>query len=159
MNPPFDKFVRSSTNPLGVDAEHFSNVDEPIMSHVQVLEYKYSLDALIQELDNGQKNAHEIGLAVCWELGERWQASFDILSFLDEENVHHREFHGVTHQLFHGASRLPAFQVIAPPMRLLPSGLALQPKVGDLSFSPSSLLPVTGAGRSGTLSPSILSLS
>gem|GEM_PF-4045417 len=47
----------------------------------------------------------------------------------------------------------------AAPMRLLPSGLALQPKVGDLSFSPSSLPPVTGVGRSGTLSPSILSLS
>jgi len=80
---------------------------------VQVLEYKYSLDALIEELDNGQKNAHEIGLAVCWELGERWRASFDILSFLDEENVHHREFHGITHQLYHGVSRLPASQEIA----------------------------------------------
>ena len=36
-------------------------------------------------------------------------------------------------------------------MQLPQSGLALQPKVGEQSFSPCSLLPVTGKGRSGTL--------
>jgi hypothetical protein len=113
MSPPFDKYIRSNTNPLGVDGEHFSNVDEPIISSVPILEYKYSLDALMEELDNGQKNADDIGLAVCWEVGELWQKNFDVLSFLDDENVHHREQHAVTHQLNHGVSRLPAFQVIA----------------------------------------------
>jgi Histidine kinase-, DNA gyrase B-, and HSP90-like ATPase len=112
MDPPFTKFIRGEENPLGVDAEHFSGLDESIISPVRVLEYKYNLNALIEELDAGEKNANEIGLAVCWELGDKWQASFDILSFLDEENVHHREFHGITHQLYHGVSRLPAFQVI-----------------------------------------------
>ena len=112
MDPPFLKFIRSDTNPLGVDEEHFANIQEAIISPVKVLEYKHSLDALIEEMDTGQKSANEIGLAVCWELGERWSSSFDILSFLDNENVHHREFHGITHQLFHGVSRLPAFQVI-----------------------------------------------
>jgi hypothetical protein len=34
-----------------------------------------------------------------------------------------------------------------PPMRLLPSGLALQQKVGDLRFSPSSLRSVTGGTK------------
>jgi hypothetical protein len=112
MDPSFAKFIRSSDNPLGIEAEHFSGIDEAILSPVRVLEYKYSLDALIEELDTGYKNATEIGLAICWELGDKWQSSFDIISYLDDENVHHREFHGITHNLTHGVSGLPAFQLI-----------------------------------------------
>ena len=77
MDPPFSKFIRSETNPLGIDAEHFSNLKEPILSPVRVLEYKYSLDALIEELDNGDKNANDIGLAVCWG---NWAISGDSAS-------------------------------------------------------------------------------
>ncbi|HWR35222.1 MAG TPA: hypothetical protein VN622_05050 [Clostridia bacterium] len=112
IEPPFTKFIRAEENPLGVDAEHFSGLEQPIISPVRVLEYRYSLDSLIEEMDTGEKNANEIGLAVCWELGDKWQTSFDIVSFLEEDHVHHREFHGITHQLFHGVSRLPSFQVI-----------------------------------------------
>lgn len=113
MEPSFTKFIRNKENPLGVDSEHFAGLKDPVISPVRVLEYKHSLDALMEELDTTQKNANEIGLVVCWELGEKWQSSFDIVTFLDEDNVHNREFHGTTHQLFHGVSRLPAFQVIA----------------------------------------------
>jgi hypothetical protein len=112
MDPPFDKFIRSADNPLGIEAEHFAGADEAILSPVRVLEYKHSLDALIEELDTGYKSASEIGLAVCWELGDKWQSSFDIISYLDDENVHHREFHGITHGLTHGVSGLSAFQLI-----------------------------------------------
>jgi hypothetical protein len=112
MEPPFHKFIRAGENPLGVESEHFASVKEPIISPVRVLEYKYSLDALIEELGTEYKSANEIGLAVCWELGDRWRTFFDIVSFLDEENVHHREFHGITHRLFHGVSGQPAFQLI-----------------------------------------------
>lgn len=112
MEPPFDKFIRSAVNPLGVETEHFSNMHEPIVSPVRVLEYKYSLDALVEELDTGYKNANEIGLAVCWEMGDKWRGNFDAVSFLDDENAHHREFHGVTHSFSHGVSGLPAFQLI-----------------------------------------------
>jgi hypothetical protein len=112
MEPPFEKFIRGEGNPLGVESEHFANLAEPIISPVRVLEYKYSLDSLIEELGTEYKSANEIGLAVCWELGERWRTFFDIVSFLDEENVHHREFHGITHRLVHGVSGQAAFQVI-----------------------------------------------
>jgi hypothetical protein len=112
MDPPFTKFIRSDINPLGVEEQVFANCTEPLISPVRVLEYKYSLDALIEEIDTGAKSAKEIGLAICWELCEKWKADFEVLSFLDKDNVHHREFHGVTHQLSHGVSRAPAFQVI-----------------------------------------------
>jgi len=113
MDPPFEKFVRRDDNPLGVDKDRFAGVNSPMVSPVRVLEYKYSLDALIEELGTGQKNADEIGLVVCWEMGDKWRGQFDVLSFLDNDHVHHREFHGFTHHLTHSVSGLPAFPVIA----------------------------------------------
>lgn len=113
MDPPFSKFTRSVDNPLGVDEDRFAGVEDSMVSNVRVLEYKYSLDALIEELGTGQKHADEIGLLVCWELGEKWKGQFDIISFLDDENVHHREFHGFTHHLSHSASGLSAFPVVS----------------------------------------------
>ena len=81
-------------------------------SPVTVLEYKYTLDALIEELDNGTKKADEIKLAICWTLGEKWSAHFEVLSYLDNENLHHRQFHGITHHFSHAVSGLPAFSII-----------------------------------------------
>ncbi len=112
MEPPFDLFIRSDLNPLGVDPQQFAGVDNTLESPVAVLEYKYVLDALIEELDNGTKKADEIKLAVCWTLGEKWSAHFEILSYLDNENLHHRQFHGITHHFSHAVSGLPAFSVI-----------------------------------------------
>jgi hypothetical protein len=113
MDPPFAKFTRSKENPLGVEHDRFAGVTTAMVSPVQVLEYKYSLDALIEELGTGQKNADDIGLVVCWDMGEKWKGQFDVISYLDDENVHHREFHGFTHHLSHSASGLSAFPVIA----------------------------------------------
>jgi hypothetical protein len=113
MDPPFSKFVRQAENPLGVDEDRFSGIDSSMVSPVQVLEYKYSLDALIEDFGTGQKNADEVGLLVCWDMGDKWKGQFDVISYLDEDNVHHREFHGFTHHLSHSASGLPAFPVIA----------------------------------------------
>jgi hypothetical protein len=113
MDPPFLKYIRSAENPLGVDKEKFAGIDDPVVSPVRVLEYKYSLDALIEELGTGDKNADEIGLVVCWDMGDKWKGQFDVLSFLDHEHVHLREFHGFTHILSHAVSGLPAFPVVA----------------------------------------------
>lgn len=113
MDPPFTKFYRSQENPLGIDADRFAGVSGTLLSPVRVLEYKYSLDALIEELGTGQKNADDIGLVVCWQIGDKWKGQFDILSYLDGDNVHHREFHGFSHHLSHSASGLPAFPIIA----------------------------------------------
>jgi len=112
MEPPFDLFIRSEQNPMGIDAQTFAGVDTSLESPVGVLEYKHSLDALIEELDNGAKKADEIKLAICWYLGEKWKSHFDILSYLDNENLHHRQFHGITHHFSHAVSGLPAFSVI-----------------------------------------------
>ncbi len=113
MDPPFSKFVRDDKNPLGVEQDRFAGVNTAMVSPVRVLEYKYSLDALIEDLGTGQKHADEIGLLVCWDMGDKWKGQFDVISYLDDENVHHREFHGFTHHLTHSASGLPAFPVIA----------------------------------------------
>lgn len=112
MDPPFDLFIRSSQNPLGVDAQQFAGVDNTLESPVAVLEYKHNLDALVEELDNGTKKADEIKLAICWQLGEKWRSHFGILSYLDNENLHHRQFHGITHHLSHAVSGLSAFSVV-----------------------------------------------
>jgi len=45
-------------------------------------------------------------------LGEKWRSHFGILSYLDNENLHHRQFHGITHHFSHAVSGLPAFSVI-----------------------------------------------
>ena len=112
MEAPFDKYVRSDENPLGVDAEMFVGVKETIESPVQVLEYKYNLDSLIEEFTIGEKNPDEIALAVAWEMGEKWKGNFTVLSYLDNDNVHHRQFHGYTHSFSHAVGGNAAFQVV-----------------------------------------------
>jgi hypothetical protein len=112
MGSPFDLFIRSDQNPLGVDAQIFAGTETTLESPVGVLEYKHNLDALIEELDNETKRAEEIKLAICWEIGEKWRSHFDALSYLDNENLHHRQLHGVTHHFSHAVSGLPAFSLI-----------------------------------------------
>jgi hypothetical protein len=112
MEPPFDLFIRSAENPLGVDSEMFAGEDTTMESPVGVLEYKFNLDALIEEIDNGTKNSDEIKLAICWTLGTKWQAHFTVLSYLDHDNLHHRQFHGITHHFSHAVSGLAAFSII-----------------------------------------------
>jgi len=112
MEPPFEKYIRSGENPLGVTREVFAGITEPIESPVQVLEYKHSLDALIEEFNNGTKNPNDVGLAVVWQMGDKWKGYFDVVSYLDDRNLHHRQFHGFTHAFVHAVSGTPAFQVI-----------------------------------------------
>jgi hypothetical protein len=113
MKPPFEQYTRSSENPLGVDEEQFANQAEALEAPLAVLEYKYNLDSLIDEFDNDLKKPADIRLAVCWELGHKWKEHFTILSLLDDENVHHRAFHGVSHVFSHAVSGAIAFSVIA----------------------------------------------
>ena len=112
ISPPFDKYIRSENNPLGVDSQIFANFDDTIESPVQVLEYKHNLDDLIEEFGTGEKVANDIGLVVAWEMGTKWKGTFDIVSYLDDDNVHHRECHGLTHSFSHSVSGNPAFQGI-----------------------------------------------
>lgn len=111
MSPPFDKFIRSLANPLGIDSEFFTK-DTIYETTVKVLEYKYNLDGLIEELQSGVKDAKDIGLAVAWDLGLKWKEMFDATCLLDEETTHHRQIHGTTHSFSHSMSGAHAFEVI-----------------------------------------------
>jgi hypothetical protein len=113
MVPPFDKYVRGEENPLGVPEDQFIGIEQALQSPVQVLEYKYSLDALIEEFGREEKRPEDIGLVVTWEVGERWAESFEILSYLDPRNIHHRQYHGITHSVSHAVSGAHAFELIA----------------------------------------------
>ncbi len=115
MEHPFDDYIRGDQNPLGVDEssfikelQHNQNRESPI----KILEYKYNIDALIDDFNNETKKTNEIGLVVAWEMGNKWKNAFDVTSYLDEENVHHRIFHGCTHKLTHQGMGADAFDCI-----------------------------------------------
>ena len=112
MSPPFTKFIRSKENPLGVEAEHFDGKVEPQVTKVKVLEYKFTMDGLVEELQAGVKDVNDIGLLIAWELGDKWKQMFDITCYLDEDVVHHRQVHGTTHSFVHSISGTHAFEAI-----------------------------------------------
>lgn len=86
-------------NPLGVAELHFSS---ELTSPPKILEYKHDLDGLFREFENGEKNEREIHLAVAWKLGSMWRKTHEVTSLLDLENLHLRDFHGLTHILQQG---------------------------------------------------------
>ena len=95
------------TNPLGVDKYRFSKSHT---SPPKVLEYKFSLDALIHEFENGDKFEKDVHLSVTWEMGTEWRRNYSIISYLDLNSRHQRDYHGLTHALDSGTTR---FYVIA----------------------------------------------
>lgn len=111
MTPPLDRYIRSETNPLGVDEELFLESDS-LTTIVKVIEYKYNLDGLIEEIQADVKSPEDIGLTVVWEIGDQWRQIFDVTSYLDEDNVHHRKIHGTTHSFVHSMSGARAFEAI-----------------------------------------------
>lgn len=102
-NHEYDK----SSNPLGVEELHFK---EEHTSPPKVLEYKYNIDALIHEFETEYKSEKDIHLAIAWELGDEWRKKYEATSLLDLENLHQRDFHGLTHILDSGTTK---FYVIA----------------------------------------------
>jgi hypothetical protein len=110
MTQPFDRYVRSDQNPLGIDHEMFDG--GPIEGPVSVLEYKYSLDALVEEFQTEMKSPTDIKLVVCWKASTKWKADFEIVSYLDPDHVHLRPYHGLTHGVSHAKSGLAAFGLI-----------------------------------------------
>jgi hypothetical protein len=86
-------------NPLGILIENFREA----VSKPNVLEYKFSMDALIHEFENHEKQEKDVSLVVVWETGDEWSRNYEVTSLLDIENIHHRQFHGITHT-FHTQS-------------------------------------------------------
>lgn len=92
----FDKEL----NPLGLELDADAlKLLIGIKTKPKVLEYKFSLDGLIEDIDNGDKNAKDINLAVAWETGNLYKERYGIMSLLVPENVNLRQYHGVTHRL------------------------------------------------------------
>lgn len=99
LDVPYATYVYDAdTNPLGVMRDSMSSNEEPFESKIKILEYKYSLDALIEELSQQDKDAKSLDLVVAWERGSAWRDSYSITSYLIADNVRHRAFHGYTHQ-------------------------------------------------------------
>lgn len=90
------------SNPLGLEHEKLKDFE----SQPKVLEYKHNLDYLIQDFHNEEKRADDINLAICWELGGAWREDFECTSYLLEDNIAHRSYHGLTHQLYSSTSRI-----------------------------------------------------
>jgi hypothetical protein len=95
VKQPFDNHIFDrSTNPLGVKGvDHQTDY----ASKPYVLEYKHSVDALIQEFENQEKQESDISLIISWDIGTEWKKRYSVTSLLDEDNIQHRPFHGVTH--------------------------------------------------------------
>ena len=111
MDPPFQKFIRSTNNPLGIEEEFFTK-ESAYVTKIKVLEYKYNLDGLIEELQSEVKSIGDIGLVVTWEMGIKWQEMFDVTCLLGEDTTHHRQIHGTTHSFTHSVSGVHAFEAV-----------------------------------------------
>jgi hypothetical protein len=86
----FDK----DRNPLGIDESH--GRDE-FLSEPRILEYKFSVDGLVEELERGDKVEKDIKLVIAWSMGRTWGSRYIITPLLSLDNVHQRVFHGGTH--------------------------------------------------------------
>nr|WP_297789017.1 ATP-binding protein [uncultured Allomuricauda sp.] len=86
-------------NPLGILEDNIDSDDLPFASHPDILEYKFSLDGLMEDISDGTKNSNDIGLVVAWETGSQYMDNFHITSILDEDNLSERQYHGVTHSM------------------------------------------------------------
>ena len=96
------------TNPLGIN-DPLAKIAE---SEPWVLEYKFTLDALLNEFEKEEKYENDINLVVCWNVGDKWKTSYSIVPLLHFDNVGSRPFHGVTHLVKDASSGNLAFVLI-----------------------------------------------
>ena len=113
LDIPYDFYVYDpNTNPLGVVRDALGSPEKPLKSKIRVLEYKYSLDALIEELSQQDKDAKALDLVVAWERGTKWSEIYSVTSFLTSDNIRHREFHGYTHSFADMMSGITVFNAV-----------------------------------------------
>ncbi|MBT2131945.1 ATP-binding protein [Aliiroseovarius lamellibrachiae] len=95
-NPLTDYAYDVKNNPLGVFDEQLT---KEYTTPPKVLEYKFCLDGLIREFESEDKHEKDIDLAIFWEMGSEFDKEYSVISYLDEEQTHHRTHHGLTHRL------------------------------------------------------------
>jgi hypothetical protein len=95
LKKPFENHIyNKETNPLGIEKD---NIREGYQSAPEILEYKYSVDGLMEELERGEKTEKQIQLVVAWQMGTKWSTRYEITPLLHFDNLQHRYFHGGTH--------------------------------------------------------------
>lgn len=97
LDPSIYSFDETN-NPLGVPAPTAEALHGRV-TPPRVLEYKYSLDGLIEDFDNQDKNIKDIDLCIAWSTGDNFRARYGITSLLIPENADQRQYHGITHVL------------------------------------------------------------
>lgn len=85
-------------NPLGVPKD-VANALSGKVTAPRILEYKFSLDGLVEEFDSQDKNIKDIDLCIAWTTGEIYKEKYGIVSLLIPENADQRQYHGITHVL------------------------------------------------------------
>lgn len=94
IKKPYKNHIFSiDENPLGIK----DVLKEETESQPFIIEYKYSFNGLVEEIEKGEKNESEIRLVIAWEMGNKWESRYDVTSLLHFDNIHHRYFHGGTH--------------------------------------------------------------
>jgi Histidine kinase-, DNA gyrase B-, and HSP90-like ATPase len=88
----------SEKNPLGVPLEVAQALKGKV-TDPRVLEYKFNLDGLIEDIGSQDKNIKDVDLCVVWNTGEMYKERYGITSLLLPENADQRQYHGVTHVL------------------------------------------------------------
>jgi len=83
-------------NPLGI-SEYAIPDRLPLITEPKILEYKFNMDALFEDISNGNKNSNDLDLLVVWESGSNYEEHYKITSLLDPDNLSLRRYHGVTH--------------------------------------------------------------
>ena len=94
--PDVNHIFDPTTNPLGVDEELVSEYSG-WGSEPKILEYKFNLDGLIENIQDGSKNSNDINLVVVWDIGHDYEGNYAITSLLNKDNLSDRQYHGVTH--------------------------------------------------------------
>jgi hypothetical protein len=85
----------------------------PSESGALVLEYKFSYDSLIRDIEKDEKNPKEINLVVCWELGSDAKKLFELSSYIVSQEGGTRETFGATHAAYMGTGRTTkVFEII-----------------------------------------------
>ena len=103
-NHQFDE----KTNPLGIKDPLAKEAESPPW----VLEYKFTLDTLLNEFDKEEKHEKDIKLVVCWSVGDKWREIYSIVPLLHFDNVGSRPFHGATHLVKNAVSGNHVFYLI-----------------------------------------------
>ena len=103
----FDK----NKNPLGV-ASGQTNFPNPHATPPRVMEFKYSLNGIIEDIRNREKDPQEIDLVVCWELGDKIFEDYIVNSLYLEEEGSLRNFYMSTHNVISKDSQIIDFEII-----------------------------------------------